>query len=1414
MAQERKTVLNTQRQMLAILGASGADFLFLWDFQTDRIFWGGEIERRYPLHKDGKNSCTLEEWYNIVYPMDRRALRREMERVRQGAEEHYDQQYRLVDRQGARVWVSCRGECQKDCQGRPVALIGRLSDTLLEYKVDQLTGAFNVSELTQEVERIQQGNVPCFLLIVGVDNLKAINMRFGRDYGNQLLRGLTDILEELVESRSHIYRVDGDCFAVNLHTRDRQEVELLYRRLAERMTEKCTISAGAVAYSDHRNVEAAALYQYAEGALDKAKRMGKNTIAFFSQKDYEEKLSTIELQEELQQSIQNGFDGFSLRYQPQITCQSYELFGAEVLLRYASPVRGNISPTEIIPVLERTGMICQVGLWVLQNALSQCRQWRKMQPDMCVSVNISYVQLSQPDIARQVMDCLEQSGLPGEALTLEVTESMQLQDYSHFNKIFYCWKQAGIRISVDDFGTGYSSLGYLKNLEVDEIKIDRCFVKGIQHSAYNYRLISNMVELAKSSRIRVCCEGVESRSELAVLQELGTDLIQGYLFNPPLEKDAFERAYVRQDAPEYDASRALCKEIQRILGKNTKKKTHCPVINPVEEPLDKILEALDEIVYVSDRVTYELYYLNPAGRRLTGAYDYKGQKCYKVLQDKDDPCEFCTNRYLKKESFYIWEQDNKKLKRHFILKDKLIPWQGKLARLELAVDITEREVLSRAAQEKLDFAESMLACAQVLVEEADMHTAVKQVLAAAASFYQADQGYLFEPAWENRQMWSNTCTWSAPGAAPEQSELPGIPTFIMDHWQQRFDQNASVVASCAEDLPDDGPGERSFLHEHGIRRIIVSPIRKDGQLVAVLGVANPRHCMTDDTLLRTLGLFMAERFSKNQTEQRLSELLDLKYQDVLKDTGIGLWAIRIDTFDEHREMFMDETMRAALGMETAPSPQECYDYWSGRISGDFSGSVDMALEDMMITRQVSQLEYCWNHPVNGEILLHSTGIRVADDDGMICLEGSCQIVSNMESPTVDKFRREIFEFSERKKSILFHTERKLLAGECYREENFPECWINTGIVHPRFAGQFAALFEKNGVPNGEIGQEIFLRKKSGSYECFQMHIRRHTLESDSEQGTLLVTLQPVNRERMLQLENMRIRDFYRVSLSDAIAYAEVDLDTGCFKAADGLWAGYDTDSLLDTQSVLHFMRDRAGSDVLENPEFDKLKEAETWDQILSPGKMVQRFRYQRRVMGEWRWVELVANGFREEFTGSKSALLYLKDIDDQVRREQEQWKAASLDPLTQTYNRNAFEAAVEKYMTDPDTPGKGALVLLDVDDFKGINDRLGHLEGDNVLCRITQALQEVFPDSLIGRLGGDEFMMFIKQADSPQFINHGMDRFFRELESVMNVNITCSAGIVFLERSTFSYQEGIRQADVALYRSKAEGKNHYTYAQL
>lgn len=563
------------------LSDSTDDYLYLLEIREDRMWFFGNIAEKYNLTSEGKPYINTEVWEKNIYHKDLDAFRKDIGMILDGKSMIHDMEYRLINKEGKRVWVSCRGKVKRDKDGSPRVMIGRVSDTALLYKIDELTGMFNVAKFKEDMQRELLNSGDGFLLLLGVDNLKSINIRYGYEQGDRALKLLANILEKETDFRN-AYRLDKDYFGVFLSGVNKAQVEEFYNRIQSQISENFEISGGVASIESLSGKDSGKLYQYAEYALDRAKEMGKKQLEFFNEEDYQKELAFIELSRELADSIKNGFDGFTLAYQPQIKTGNYQLFGAEVLLRYDSPTRGRVMPNDFIPILEQNGMICDVGLWVLKTALEQCKKWREKMPEFHISVNLSSVQLRQLDIAERVLEILREIGIPGDALTLELTESMQLQNLRYHNEIFSEWKKFGIKIAVDDFGTGYSNLGYLKHLKVDEVKIDKCFVSGIHKNSYNYRLLHSVIELVSGTQMRVCCEGVEEKEELQVLEELKPDLLQGYLFSKPCDFKQFERTYFERETKDY---RDYLKHIEQVrkrrFGKLMKLR-HCDILKTID----------------------------------------------------------------------------------------------------------------------------------------------------------------------------------------------------------------------------------------------------------------------------------------------------------------------------------------------------------------------------------------------------------------------------------------------------------------------------------------------------------------------------------------------------------------------------------------------------------------------------------------------------------------------------------------------------------------------------------------------------------------------------------------------------------------------------------------------------------------
>lgn len=671
-------------------------------------------------------------------------------------------------------------------------------------------------------------------MIVDIDNFQSLNIAQGRAYGDTILKKVATTLDAHTRYPTEIYRLESDLFAINLINKNKDDIENFYNELKIDLNGTCNISAGAVNYSNCGTTNGEEIYMYAKSALKKAKKNEKNQLVFFSNDEYKKDLESSELLDEIKECINSNFEHFSIEYQPQIDSKDFSIYGVEALLRYDSPSKGRIAPLKFIPLLEATKLICPVGEWVLKKAVAQCKEWRKHIPNLHISVNLSYIQLEQENITNTVLNILEEAELPGSALTLELTENMQLQNYSYFNKIFYMWNKNGIRISIDDFGTGYSNLSYLKLLNINEIKIDKCFVDHIQHNAYNFRLLKNMIELAHTTNIDVCCEGVEIIEELMILQELNADLLQGYLFYKPCTVYDFEQYYINEESESYH--------------KRQEKEEHMRQLNPVgnkellenfrNEEIKNIIDSMDEIVYVSDIDTYELYYINAAGRRITGVYDYTGAKCYQVLQGKDKPCEFCTNSKLSKNKFLVWENENKFLKSHLILKDKLISWKNKIARVEFAFDITKKEITTQTIQEKLNLNRSIVDSCKILSSENDINQSIRSVLKIIGDFCESDHTYIL-----------TSC---------EDGSLSNLS------WEWYNENKYSIKSLLSID------SNRNFAENDDKTTM---KITRNNKILGLIVVDNPKHKEKIDDFLETIAHFIGYALEAEETKKTLNSCL-------------------------------------------------------------------------------------------------------------------------------------------------------------------------------------------------------------------------------------------------------------------------------------------------------------------------------------------------------------------------------------------------------------------------------------------------------------------------------------------------------------------------------------------------------------
>lgn len=422
---------------------------------------------------------------------------------------------------------------------------------------DGLTGLANRALLTQHLDEIDDHEeLLTGVLFVDLDDFKMINDRLGHQAGDDLLKEVANRLSSCTSERDLVARLGGDEFAILVRQRESGheitelagEIVNVFSKPISLMGDDvlCSASVG-VAVSDPDHGDHETLLRNADVAMYAAKSKGKRHYEFFEQAMYEEAVERLELRADLQNALGRG--ELEVFYQPIFEMGGNQVVSVEALMRWNHPTRGYIPPTTFIPLAEETGLIVELGSWVLIQACTQVSVWQRDRSDCAdlgVSVNLSIHQLRDRNLVTEVSAALRRSQLEARHLTLELTESVLMHDIELGAKVLEQLRELGVRIAIDDFGTGYSSFGYLRRFAVDVIKIDRSFVAGLGGSDRANALTSSMVELARSLSLDAVAEGIEGSEQMTALANMGCKFGQGFFMAVPQPPRGLEQAFNAQ----------------------------------------------------------------------------------------------------------------------------------------------------------------------------------------------------------------------------------------------------------------------------------------------------------------------------------------------------------------------------------------------------------------------------------------------------------------------------------------------------------------------------------------------------------------------------------------------------------------------------------------------------------------------------------------------------------------------------------------------------------------------------------------------------------------------------------------------------------------------------------------------------
>ena len=460
---------------------------------------------------------------------------------------------RARDRQARHLVLSLRDISERRRAADHLRHLARL-DVLT-----QLPNRLQFQERLQRALQHQHDDRCLALLFVDLDDFKQVNDAFGHDVGDALLQQVATRLVRSLRQRDLVARWGGDEFVVLLELHCHDEVVLVADKLIKALNEPlelaghvltATPSIGIALAPEHGN-EAGELLRHADAAMYVAKREGRNQYALYRPELSEQLLHRVKLANLLRSALEQH--ELSLALQPKIGMDGRQIVGAEALLRWDTAAFGRVPPDVFIPIAEELGLIVPIGHWLVREAATLLDDWHARGWPLTLAINLSARQLHDEALLPVLCESMQRSGASPAALELEVTESILLADADFARARLQALRDAGFRIALDDFGTGYSSLGYLKDLPLDRVKIDRSFISDLEQSPRGRALLSSIAGLCRALSLQTTAEGVETAAQLTLVEAEGIDEVQGYFYYPPLTVEAFnqllESKLGAQDAP-------------------------------------------------------------------------------------------------------------------------------------------------------------------------------------------------------------------------------------------------------------------------------------------------------------------------------------------------------------------------------------------------------------------------------------------------------------------------------------------------------------------------------------------------------------------------------------------------------------------------------------------------------------------------------------------------------------------------------------------------------------------------------------------------------------------------------------------------------------------------------------------------
>lgn len=550
-----KDDLEDSQTRYALAAAGANDGLWDWNIEAKTAYYS---PRWYALvGQSVKQEDTIDQWLTRVHPDDRERVESQLNTHLEGYSRFFESEHRVLHQDGSYKLMLIRGKAIRNDFDQPTRMCGSLTDMSQRGLFDALTGLPNrhlmMDRLGHALRRNGRENRRSSLLVLDLHKFSLVNDSLGHYIGDLLLKELSQRLQRSVRAGDTVAHLGGDTFAVLLETvASESDILMILERFQSQITTPFKLQGHYVTVTAHVGIVGdIGIYAQGDEALRNAEiamyeaRSASQKYAFFETAMLSSIMSRREVEGELHGALQR--QEFFLLYQPIVSLSSGQIQGFEALVRWQHATRGEVSPSEFIPIAEENGLIIPLGEWVMREACKQMLEWnKKHHAQGFISVNVSAKQLSQADLLEQVKAVLKETGLEAKHLKLEITESSIIKDPQRALETLQQLKTLGVTISLDDFGTGHSSLSYLHTLPLSTIKIDRSFVSGLNTDQNSLAIIRAVTELAKHMNLEVVSEGVELQEQADYLKSLECQFAQGYLFAKPMSLEDMQNVQGNQ----------------------------------------------------------------------------------------------------------------------------------------------------------------------------------------------------------------------------------------------------------------------------------------------------------------------------------------------------------------------------------------------------------------------------------------------------------------------------------------------------------------------------------------------------------------------------------------------------------------------------------------------------------------------------------------------------------------------------------------------------------------------------------------------------------------------------------------------------------------------------------------------------